>query len=359
MNILYIAGESSNWVINLCNKFCENGHMVTSVVQNLDEYDKENPITPHKNLTQINVSYDELFDEQVMVDKLMPHILENKYNIIFGSHAPIAPLVRYLGNTYKIPWGVMLLDIPTHLMKYQRFRMKQWSSWFNVMKYADAIIFNTHTARDEYNRYTGQWFSDEYIIPYAINMPKEYDLAGIDIKGDYVISVCRLTPFKNCRIIPEALKYLDNPKKYVAVGRIANPAEFNTIKENCKKYGIEFIHYPKISEKEKFELIKNSSMLIYPQNTEYIGGLSPFEAMYCGKPVIVKDLKILKDLYEYNTEYFDGYPVDLAQKIAFMQNLKLNSIKDHLISANKYAKVIASFEVMANRMLKVFEKVKK
>ena len=50
MNILYLGAESANWVINLCNKFCEQGHTVTCVIQTVDEYDGENPIPLHEDI---------------------------------------------------------------------------------------------------------------------------------------------------------------------------------------------------------------------------------------------------------------------------------------------------------------------
>ena len=359
MNILYIAGESSNWVVNLCNEFCKQGHKVTCVVQSLDEYDKENPIAIHNDLTRINVTYEELFTGKTIINILNPYILKNKYDVIFGSHAPTAPMIQYLGETYKIPYGVMLLDIPTDLMRVQRPRMQQWTRWFDNMEYADAIIFNTKISRDEYEKYTGQYFDDRYVIPYAINMPEGFDLSGIKKKGDYVISVCRLTGIKNCKNIARALSLLDSPKKYVAIGRISVQEEFNIIKDTCEKNGVEFIHYPMVSEQKKFELIRDSSMLIYPQDTEYIGGLSPFEGMYCGKPVIVKDYKVSRDLYNDFAYYFDGTDLDLAKKIAFVHNCNRDALLLKLEQAYSHTLQMANFNIMAKSMIKIFERIKK
>lgn len=358
MKILYIAGESANWVINLCNKICEKGHEVTCIVQELDEYDKDNPIPTHKNLIRVNVPYEKMFNPDYMVEFLRAYILKYKYDIMFGSHTPISLIIKSLNDIFEIPWGIMILDIPTHLMKENRKRMINWLLWFDIMKLANQIVFNTNIARDEYCNYTKQWFPDENIITYGINMPPEYDLAGLDIRGNYITSVCRLTPVKNCSIIPEALKYINQPKRYIAIGRSGASIELDKIKLLCKNYGIEFEHHEIVTEKEKFEIIKNSSILIYPQATEYIGGLSPYEAMYCGKPVIVRDYKVLKDLYRNNVFYFDGEPINLASVISFVYNIKPNEIKPKLEQANKYTKNMASFDKMAEGLIRIFEKIK-
>jgi len=358
MNIMYIAGESSDFVLNLCNEFCNQGHKVTCVVQNEDSYDKENPIIPHKDIIRIDVSYKQLFTGEGILDKIQEVVFKNKFDVVFGSHAPTAPFVQHIGTKYKIPWGIMLLDIPSDLIDAYRPRMKQWLKWFDVMKHADAVIFNTEIARDEYERFTGQHFSSAYVIPYAINMPEEFNLSGVDKQGNYVISVCRLTDIKNCKIIPEALKYLDMPKKYVCVGRISDPEEFEIIKQRCEEYGVEFEHHIDVTEQQKFELIRDSLALIYPQMTEYIGGLSPFEGMYCGKPIIVPDFKVLKDLYLDYPFYYDGTALDLAKKIAFVHCSTIDKQNTRLCASNQYTKKIASFNYMAKKMLEIFERMK-
>lgn len=355
MNILYIGLESANWVINLCNEFCKLGNKVTCLVQDFDEYDKENPASLHQNLTRINLSSEDINSGSRIRNKLLLTLSNEKFDIIFGSHAPVSSIIKELAKSLSIPWGVMILDIPTDLMKNDRKRMINWLHWFDDLKCADVVLFNTFVARDEYYNYTHQYFPEENVIPYGVNMPEEYDSAGLDVRGDYVLSVCRLTFKKNCNLIARALAYLDKPLKYVAVGR--DKGDLINIKNICKVCNIDFEHFENVTEKEKFELIKKSSMVIYPQDSEYIAGLSPLEAMYVGKPVIVLDFKILKDLYKDYAICVQNEPMDLAREISFVNNLNSTVIREHLIKANKYVKGIASFKVMAARMINIFEKV--
>jgi glycosyltransferase involved in cell wall biosynthesis len=346
MKILYIAGESANWVVRLCNQFCEQGHDVTCVVQQLDEYDKDNPVVEHPNLKRINVDYNTMFNSSSM--ELILKDIINDFDVIYGSHAPISTVVYYLGTTYKKPWGVMLLDIPTDLMLQDKGRMGNWKYWFAVLKQSDNIIFNTKVARDEYKRYTNIFYNDDNVIMYATEVPKKYQLSGIGIEGDYVVSAFRLTPAKNASIITKALATMDKPLKQVVIGR--DRGDLANIMKIAKEHNIEVIYKDMVTEEEKFELIKNSYCLVYPQLSEYIGGLSPWEGMFIGKPTLVSDYKVLRDMFEDNVTYFDPTsPESLASAFNSVY------VKSGLIRANEFANEHAVFKTMANKMLKIFE----
>jgi len=355
MKILYIAAESADFVIRLCNKFCEKGHEVTCVTQESDAYDLESSLKGHENLTRINMSFKDILNPNKVKTRLLTSLNKQKFDVVFGSHAPVSEAVRDIGIMTGSPWGVMLLDIPSDLMVVQRKRMIEWVKWFDVLKYANNMIFNTYVARDEYAKYTGQYFHNNNVIPYATNMPPEFDLAGKGKKGDYVVSVCRLTNMKNCKAIASALAQLDGKIGYHAIGR--DSGELRLIKEICKKHGVPFKHSSMITEKEKFEIIRDSSLLIYPQATEYIGGLSPFEGMFVGKPVLAFDFQILKDLFGDNVYYAEKSIDSLARNIAFLTSVSPSAIEQRIIDANRYAKYIASFDNMADGMLKVFERM--
>lgn len=356
MRILYFGAESCNFVLNLCNGFAKAGNEVVAVVQDIDEYDKENPVELHENLKRINIDYNKYFNPEEVKRILMEEMTVNRPDVIIGSHTPISPVVAELARTYSIPWGIMLLDIPTDAMMTDRNRMRSWLYWFDVMKFADTMFFNTHIARDEYLKYTNQWFPDENIIPAGTEMPEEYEGAGIEIEGDYVVSISRLTPAKNCKMIAAALSLLKKDLKYVCIGR--DRGELPLIRNICKNYGVEFEHKENITQKEKFELIKNSAMVIYPQNTEYIAGLSPWEGMFIGKPTLVADMRIFKDLYKEHPIYFEQMtPESLAQKMAFVRSLRKEHLKDKLVKGVEYAKETANYDNIAKDMLKVISKI--
>lgn len=359
MKILWMAMESANWVIRLCNAMCEQGHQITAVVQGVDEYDKENPVIPHKDLRIFYVPYKEFENPLLFKQKHLQKVIDEKYDFVMGSHVVVSSTAKMVSETLNIPWGIMVLDIPTDLMAIDRVRMISWLKYFEETKYASFMIFNTHISRDEYERFTKQYFPEDFVITYAINMPMEFYKSGINIKGDYVISVCRICDQKNLKLIPQALSFLDGIKKYVAIGNIADGGqEITTMKTLCEQNGIEFIHYDYVSEQKKFELIRDSAAVIYPQKTKYIGGLSPWEGMFVGKSVIVPNLKVLHDLYKDNVIYFQNEDMlSLAKEISFSIGLKSEAIEDVKNEAAEFALKEASFETMATKILGTLQKM--
>lgn len=356
MKILYVAGESANWVINLCNKMCEQGHEVICVVQQLDEYDKDNPIKEHENLTRINVDYDTMFNPSKMLSIINDADLNIgvSVDVIFGSHAPVTPVLHSLSKFYNIPWGVMLLDIPTDLIEKETLRKEQWTYWFKFMKHAKEVVFNTFVARDEYEKFMKIKYSNDNVITYATTVPEKYKLSGIDIKGDYIVSACRLTPVKNISMITQALALVDRPIKQLVIGR--DRGDLHRIQKTAKDNNILVYYLEMATEQQKHEYIKNSLCLVYPQQTEYIGGLSPWEGMMIGKPVICTDYKVLKDLFKDNVEYFDRNSVQaLADKITEIYDNKYDEKK--LIKSSSYAYKDATFETMAKKLISVFKKM--
>lgn len=356
MKFLYVAGESANWVINLCNEFCKKGHEVTCVVQQVDEYDSENKIEEHKNLTRINVDYNVMFHPSSLKKEL-----ENQgqlyvgYDFVFGSHAPITPVLEMLSQELEVNWGVMLLDIPTDLMIEDEYRRLQWKFWFGNMRSAEQVVFNTHVARDEYANFTGVYYSDNNVVTYATSVPKEFAMSGSTIKGDYVVSASRLTHIKNISMITRALAYLNKPIKQVVIGR--DRGDLHTIMSVAKEHGVQVEHKEMVSEAEKFSLIKNSLCLVYPQKTAYIGGLSAWESMMIGKPTICSNYKVLHDLYKNHIDYFDINSIkELASKIDSVYTDDYNIPK--LQFASDYAYEEASFSTMATKLLKIMSNIK-
>jgi glycosyltransferase involved in cell wall biosynthesis len=324
------------------------------VVQQLDEYDKDNPAEQHKNLNRINVNYDVMFSADRLVSELTSNGALYDYDVVFGSHAPVTPVLKHLSRLLYIPWGVMLLDIPTDLIMNEPARHRQWTYWFNVMSSASQVVFNTDIARDEFKRIVGVDFFDDNVVTYATKIPEEYKLSGMDIKGDYVVSACRLTPIKNISMITKALALVDRPIKQIVIGR--DRGDLAKIKKIAEENKVEVIYKDMVSEKEKFELIRDSLCLAYPQNTEYIGGLSPWEGMMIGKPTVCTDFKVLKDLFKDNIDYFDKNSVQaFADKLTEIYDNVY--AKEKLKRASEYAYEDASFKTMASKLIHVFKKM--
>lgn len=344
MKVLVIGGESANWVINWCNEICKKGNTITCVIQESDTYEKG--IQLEEGLHVIPISQLHLQD-----------ILHEKFDIIFTSHVTTIELGQQLSKRLGILWVAMILDVPLDLIEKEPYRAQMWKTMVESLKDATTVIFNTYVARDAYTQISGVKYPDENVIVYGTNFLREYKNVGMNKDDGYILSICRLTPLKNCILIPRALSYINQPRRYVAIGR--DGGQLDEIRNLCQENGITFEHYTEVTEKEKYEFIKNCSMLVYPQKTEYIGGLSPFEAMYVGKPTIVPYLKVLEDLYKEHSNYtINDDALQLSTSISILYNVQNDKLRTVLEKASDHAERTANYTQMAEGLIKILEKVK-
>jgi glycosyltransferase involved in cell wall biosynthesis len=356
MKILYIGAEASNWVVRLCSEISKQGHEVTAIVRNDDSYHDD--VEKTDSLTVYSVPSHLFFNFPSLAAFINDHIKDGKYDLVFGSHIPCVEMTKAVADYINVPWGFMILDIPSDLMAEDKNRMSNWYNYFWLLRDAKEVVFNTGVARQEFFRYTNRMVSDDNLFPYATAFRSNYKNYRGERRNE-IISVCRLTELKNCILIPKALSLLKNPPKYVCIGR--DNGQLSIIRDMCAENGIVFEYLDNVTEEEKYRRISEASALVYPQKTEYIGGLSPFEAMYVGTPALVPDLKVLRDLYgDAAFSYFENNnEVDLASKISFVTNLKRNKHIDSWLSvASAYAEHEASFDKMAESILVVMEKIK-
>lgn len=357
MKILYMAFDAKNYALRICNEIAKQGHEITVFVLKKDFFDNTCKIKMEDNIEVIELDESDFFDDDKFMKTYIDKIKNADFDVIFGVTIIITQMVHYLGRKLNIPKIMMLLDIPIHLIEKQKERKKGWEICKPLLLNMDNIIFNTIIARDEFSKMFGKNFPEKNILTYPTYLPKKYYKSGIDIDGDYVISVCRLNSEKNCLIIPYALSKLKVLNKYVAIGK--DGGQLNKIKKTCKQFNIEFIHYSNITDDKKFELIKNSSILIYPQNTEYIGGLPPFEGMFVGKPVITTDFPVLKNLYGNKCSYFKNNNIDsLSVQIGVLSSLKRTIFKTQLESAAEETQKDASFKKIADGIINILEETK-
>ena len=349
MNTLVIGGEISSWVVSWSNEISKLGHNVTCLVQNNNNFD-ELPTSTEK-LEIIPTSIDTLFGTE-----LPQSLYDRHFDLVIGSHCPVLRLVKTASETYNCPSVMMILDIPVTLINQDPSRKVLWDKYYEVLKGIDIAVFLTDVHRREFIKNTNKEIPLDHVIYYPINTPIEFYKSGIGIKGDYVISLSRLTPVKSCITIPQALSLLDLNLKYVCVGR--DEGELEQIKSLCEEARIPFEHYTNITEEQKFELIKNSLMIISTQNDEYMGGGLPvWEGMFVGKPTIAVNFEISKEQYKEYPFYFDGNLYNLAEKISFIFNLKHELISEHLEEAAELASNV-SCHTFAKKLLELVHKYK-
>ena len=354
MKLLYIALDSLNHSIRICNELVKKGYEITLVAMDEDYYDNENIPIPDKKIKLIQDTLKNIENPETFpYDKV-----KEKYDMIFGSTMRCAPICSVLKGKMKIPWYNMVLDIPTHLLMRYKARRELWETiYLPSLDYADKILLNTNIAMSEYKRITGNRAKPCDVVTYPTHLPSKFFMEGLGKRGDYVISVGRLVAEKNFIIIPIALSMIKGINKYVAIG--PDKGQLQKIKDMCKQYGVEFEHYTNVSGEKKMELISKSAMMIYPQHTEYIGGLPPYEGMFCGKPVICSMYKILIDLYGPNALYFTpGEVLELAKNISFVMSCKDELYERLGQNAAEFAEIEAGYEKFADGLHNFLENKK-
>ena len=73
-----------------------------------------------------------------------------------------------------------------------------------------------------------------------------------------------------------------------------------------KSAGVRLIGY--VSDEELMALYRHASVFVYPSLYEGFG-IPPLEAMMCGCPVVVSDIKVFHEVYGDSVEYCDCYSV--------------------------------------------------
>ncbi len=363
MRLLYFGLESQNWVLSLVNEISKLGHKISVFTQNIDDYDSSIITSLDKNVDHYMDEMSIYMQPEKFIEKYDKILKKEKFDLVIGSHTPVSSLVREIGKTLDIPTSIMLLDIPTDFMdpmsenQQEKYRWIQWKNWFDILKDIDMILFNTTVARKEYARFTGKLFPKGNVIFYAVNT-ENMDI-GLEVHEDtkldvnnYVISSCRLNPYKKCTLIVEALSILkekyNKSLTYVAIGR--DNGDLKNIWELSKEKNINFKYFGLVPEYDKIKLIKESKALIYPQSTKYIGGLSPFEAFYLGTKAFVSDVPVLHELYENSAHYFEP---DSAKDLAEKLNKYLDKKDSKKVLEKRKQRTIehASFTIMADKII--------
>lgn len=147
-------------------------------------------------------------------------------------------------------------------------KLRQWD--FQAAQRVDYFIANSHFVAKRIKKY---YRRDAKVIYPPVDVNK-YTLN--ETVGDYYVIVSRLRPYKRVDIAIDAFNQLGLPLVVVGGGE-----EYEKLKSKAKD-NITFLG--EISDEEKNKVLGKSKAFIFPQEEDF--GISPVEAMACGKPVI-------------------------------------------------------------------------
>jgi len=126
------------------------------------------------------------------------------------------------------------------------------------------------------------------IIPSGLDLEFIGGIKAGKIKNT-VVYVGRLEKYKNVDSLLYAVAKAKKTIPGIKLAIIGSGSEENRLKKLAKDLSIDAEFFGFVSEREKFEIIKSSEVLVNPSLVEGLG-LIALEAMACGCPVVVRKL---------------------------------------------------------------------
>ena len=235
-----------------------------------------------------------------------------------------------------IPVWFFLHDlIPiTHPQYCKKADIANFKKWIDIVKKSDGFIANSKATKTEMNNWLKkqpEWTYNKNIRSGFIHLASTFkNNKEFFLKGNFnsevlqFLAVSTVEPRKRYDQILNAFDLLWKEDFDISLHIVGKPgwnneSVFNQIYENSELNRRLFWHKDFISDEELAELYKESSALIFASETEGFG-IPLIEAAEYGKPLIVRDIPIFREVTENQALFFNGYE---AKNLA-------NAIKDFL-----------------------------
>ena len=358
MNIL-VFGNGSLSVAQqerkLCVEFAKKGHTVHLLTTESNKLFNVGKLPKHDNLIIYDLPYGQYrYDFLPVPDDI---------DVALGMDQSVSQfVVEYKKRTGKRAY-CMFLDFPVHVIDsggsdYNFDYSQRYYYWIMCGLELDGIIFNNTVAVEEfYKRYK----KESHLVWYAVSNDDCYEnYAGTEdwenwskdhAQGDYIAGLNRIIKYKGVHHMMEALKYLDYDYLHGFVS--GDPKYMEEVYSAAKKLPQNVTFFEKNGEIEKMRLLYGAKVVVYPQITEWIGGMSIIEAWSVKTPGVCFDYPVLKELYGDCALYAKpGDPISLADKV---NTLMTDNDMNLEMARNGYDRFKKHFtkEVMAQNILEV------
>jgi glycosyltransferase involved in cell wall biosynthesis len=188
--------------------------------------------------------------------------------------------------------------------KYFSFFMKK------TIKNTDKYIFVSNTTKKSfYSFFKKNNLDENSLVVYndVSHLMRNKNDKKKTADNDYFLFIGNLERRKGVDILLDAfLKYYESNgnKKLILAGSIREKKIEKKINNLKKRFESKFDYLGRVSEGEKNNLLKNCSAFIFPSRAEGFG-IPPMEALLYGKPIILTNLAIFKEIYNNIPIYFD------------------------------------------------------
>jgi glycosyltransferase involved in cell wall biosynthesis len=229
---------------------------------------------------------------------------------------------------------VMIHDIIPLLFK--RYHKKQY--WFfklvlkKVLKHVKMVITPSSHTKELIKSYYGL---DDSKIQVSYPGIRPMNINNFRLNGnasDYILYIGRINRMKNIDgIIRSFIRVSNNVEVDLVIVGDSKKDFYKLVEEcNCSNEVLKRIHFNEnVCEEEKFNLLVNASVFVYP--THYEGfGFPPLEAMQCGCPVIVSKNSSMPEVCE-DAAYYVSSEDDKDIESGITGLLKNTRLRERLI----------------------------
>ena len=260
---IYTAVVSKRW-----KKICKhkNIKLITSFMQHLpfiEKLNREYSVFLFHALAFESFDFSE-FDIVLSLSSRYAHSVTTKPETIHICYMNSPGRMFWEPITYFMSTNLILRELVKPILTHLRI----WD--YTCAQRVDQFITNSKTPKERVKKYYNR--DSEIIYPYVDI--KRFNLSASD-KG-YFLIVSRLQSWKRIDIAVKACGNLNLKLKVVGEG----PALIELKKD--AGLSVEFLGF--VSDEEKKKLLENCTAFINTQYEDF--GISPLEALACGKPVI-------------------------------------------------------------------------
>ncbi|MCL5030747.1 MAG: glycosyltransferase [Bacteroidetes bacterium] len=292
---------------------------------------------------------------------LIPYCWLNKIDVIVGYQVIDSIRSHRIGKFTKAKEMHFIFETPDWCEErlgkewniyYQNKKIrKRWEQFRSALRSSEMVISNSKLSK----KYAEAWLEREDIsVVYpGVDLESGYN-KGDDKKIYDIIYLGRLEKHKNVHEILKASAICPYSPNIAIVGQ--GEEKFN-LENIASTLGITCRFFGKISDEDKWRLLSQSRLMVYPTSFEGFG-IPPAEAIACGVICIASDLPILHEIYGDSLIYFREHDIsDLALKIMKAQAM-IESERLKLLSLGREKIKQYSWKLAANNIVGLLEKNK-
>ncbi|MDO8623116.1 MAG: glycosyltransferase family 4 protein [archaeon] len=280
---------------------------------------------------------------------------EYKSDIVFATSISAYDIVSLFSKRWNAKSSIFILDIPTWQLYFQN-RNDHIRNQLEKIKDFDIIFTNTSITKKiimQLNKNIQEEKLEAIYYPVPL---EESDKVKAKEKKHQVVFVGNLSFHKGIEILFYAFTMFSDPPELIIIGtsygdemviKLPNDTLISTRLMNLKnELNIKVKFLGNASNDEKFNIIKESKLAVFPQFSKSIPSIAQLECSYSGTPTIVSDTLINREncgeSVNYITDFFNTrtWTEKIFESINNKEYEKENKKQREWIIENRSPKVI-------------------